>query len=256
MSSPCNREQYRTERPSHAAFAGAPPRGAAAGAARSEPIDEWELLRATPDYDEEEMRGVGLPLYLPPSPGTPPAPPLRLAQPEWLPLPASAPPPGDAPQRADLGLRIAEPGDPSPEPEPQRGQPQPAEAPARWPEAHAVAMMATDLYDTALANDTSLDVGPLGWLTIRGTSNDTIDGWDDDSASASELWAFLPDEMLGGDRGHDLLGEALQAGERAGLLDGSEEQDDRAEVRRQGPTDLLDEALAAGERSGLMDGLA
>jgi hypothetical protein len=255
MSSPCNREQNMPQRPSHAPFAGAPPRGAAPGFARSQPVDEWDLLRATPDYDEEEMRGVGLPLYLPPSPSVLAAPPPRLAQPEWLPLPA----PSGSSEIGGLGT--GQEGAaflPSPEPRGQSSEPQ-DEVPVRWPEAQSVAMMATDLYDTALGTDVSLDVGPLGWLTIRGTNEDTIDGWDDDPSSASEVWAFLPDEMLAGDRGHDLLGEALQAGERAGLLDDGGERADppgRPGGGHREPTDLLDEALAAGERSGLMEGLA
>jgi hypothetical protein len=240
MSSPCNREQYSPERSSHALPAGAPPRGALPSGA----MDEWDMLRATPDYDEEEMRGVGLPLYLLPRPDLADGP-TRLPQPDWLPLPTPSGSPGHAPE---LGRGAPEPSVPSPAPR--------EEAPVRWPEAEAVALMATDLYDTSLGDDVSLDVGPFGWLTIRETGHEPIEGWEDDPASASEVWAFLPDEMLGG---HDLLGEALQAGERAGLLEENEEHAGRSDAPQGGrrtPTDLLDEALAAGERSGLMDGLA
>jgi hypothetical protein len=258
MSSPCNREQYRSEHPSHPPLVGAP----SFAAARSEPGDDWALLRATPDYDEEEMRGVGLPLYLAPGLGAPSAPP-RLTQPGWLPLPDTPAHPGAAPVRG-----LARPSGVAPAgaasapwsvPEPAAAPKAPSVPPARWPEAETVAMMATDLYDAVLEEEVSLDVGPLGWLTIRPAGHDAVDGWEDDPASASEVWAFLPDEMLGGDRGHDLLGTALQAGERAGLLDTSAERADpsgRTEGGRPDPTDLLDEALAAGERSGLMDGLA
>ena len=35
--------------------------------------------------------------------------------------------------------------------------------------------MATDLYDTSLGDDVSLDVGPLGWLTIRETGHEPMD---------------------------------------------------------------------------------
>jgi hypothetical protein len=239
MSSPCNREQYLLKRAPHAPPIGAPARGTTPSGV----MDEWDVLRAAPDYDEEEMRGVGLPLYLPP----------RLAQPEWLPLPApsgsspvSAPgsPLGQFPPVMQIGEQRAERA--------AKGE----EPPIRWPEAEAVALMATDLYDTALGDDVSLDVGPLGWLTIRETGHEPMEGWEDDPASASEVWAFLPDEMLGG---HDLLGEALQAGKRAGLLEENEEHaglSGASQGDRRAPTDLLDEALAAGERSGLMDGLA
>src|SRR5439155_16795556 len=70
MSSPCNREQYSPQRAPHAPPAGAPPRGVVTSGL----MDVWDVLRAAPDYDEEEMRGVGLPLYLPPRPDLPPAP--------------------------------------------------------------------------------------------------------------------------------------------------------------------------------------
>lgn len=248
MSSPCNREQYSPERAPHAPPAGAPPRGAVPSGV----MDEWDVLRAAPDYDEEEMRGVGLPLYLPPRPDLPPAPP-RLAQPEWLPLPA---PSGSSPRSA-LGSPVGQPPTVTESEERRAESALKREEPAiRWPEAEAVALMATDLYDTSLGEDVSLDVGPFGWLTIRETGHEPMEGWEDDPASASEVWAFLPDEMLGG---HDLLGEALQAGERAGLMEENEEHaglSGAPQGDRRTPTDLLDEALAAGERSGLMDGLA
>jgi hypothetical protein len=258
MSSPRNRQENWT--------AASPPFGGSAavvngrGMAPAEGHDEWDLLRATPDYDMVEMQGVSLPAAFHPPPAWE-APPVAAPEASWAPPVVSAPPVGawEAP--------VVDAWEP------------PAE---RWPEAAKVANLASDLFVEAqgdglwrpMAQENAVFSVASGedWSAILTDSEDL--SADMDPIHSSGSWAFLPDAMLqGGAGGVDLLNEALQAGARAGLLDaGSRLEGAEGAGAPPGPPpggsapgraplpakdrelpDLLDAALTAGERAGLMD---
>jgi hypothetical protein len=249
--------------------------------------DEWDLLRAAPDYDMEEMRGVSLPAALPPQPAWPGP---YDAAPVWSAGPVAAPVPhpqaeeavaphafqGAGAWAAPVAASLVEP--PAPAALQEQWSPRRTE---RWPEAADVANLATDLYaDAGVAGGqgwwtnspgAAPDLGSEEWSRFLA-QDEELDTSEFPAASASASWAFLPDAMLQESGGRDLLNEALQAGARAGLLGPDARSDARAEgtgedarpspaglgrvgdpnAGPEGP-DLLDAALAAGERAGLMN---
>jgi hypothetical protein len=229
--------------------------------------DEWDQLRATPDFDADEMQSVGL--WLQPDPAVLAAP----ADDVWM-------------------------AEPSPAFVPTEAMP--------WPEAASVASMVSDLFEVVSApapagtgngGGAAEPWGDEGSL-FAGTAwqDDTAGAWDGGPAGYSPE---MDDDGLGftvsmAGEG-DLLGVALEAGARAGLIDGGSsapadgsprngwrrghsrwpeagvelpgeergaaqgaapptaEGAPRAAVNEPQSGDLLDTALAAGERAGLMD---
>jgi len=259
MSSPWNQQENRSA-------ATAPPHGGAGLAVDSrtwgsaDGVDEWDLLRSSPDYDMEEMQGVSLPgAYAAPAAWpAPAAAPVPPPPPLPAPSPAAAPAPDWAPP-ATAAARVSAPASPV----------------ERWPEAADVANLASDLFAgaegeslwrpmaegsaifTAASDDAEED--DLDWAAILARAEEVSS--EVDGVSASSSWAFLPDAMIQNDGGGvDLLDQALQAGAKAGLLDAGARMEPSDTPSGSGPhaspgdglPDLLEAALTAGERAGLM----
>jgi hypothetical protein len=237
--------------------------------------DEWDLLRATPDYDADEMRSVGL--WLPPEPS---AVAESYVDDTWTTSPATPSAPGmDEPWPGTAA--VAEP----------------------WPETASVASLLSDLFEVVPTSPAEsggvgsqcgggeslfAGLGPLGDEAAQWPAggSDAVDFWQDDITGSSgdapgagdpEIGVAVP---LPAVAEGDLLGVALQAGARAGLIDAgmalraahssrltahsrnptAVSPEPRAVSRSEAtkdtpqPGDLLDTALAAGERAGLMDG--
>lgn len=235
-------------------------------------IDEWDLLRAAPDYDIEEMRGVSLPSAFPAVCSTLAHAPVGVGTP-WAPAP-------QAPPWSEPLQELRQDWPPQTSQAPNGGSP-PLTPPDRWPEAAEVASLAGDLYTRSEVDlswrQFAPTTGPYAFTAAepRGTDWGRLLGWDGAPSSGeaepggiSEAWAFLPDTMLQESGDRDLLDEALQAGRRAGLLSADVPGDARCRSREATPQgtascdgvaaahdggrDLLDAALAAGERAGLL----
>jgi hypothetical protein len=88
--------------------------------------DEWEFLRATPDFDAEEMSSVGLPGLLPAEPR------------RWTLMPDEAPP-----------IMAA-----------------PAGSPAEFPEVGSLAEMLDDLLETPRGSAGKPDASEAGWAEV------------------------------------------------------------------------------------------
>jgi hypothetical protein len=233
------------------------------GTGRVDGTDEWDLLRSSPDFDMEEMQGVSMPAVFP--------------QPAVWPAPVVSPAPWSAPAPDAPAPAAPEPvwQSSAPDADPAGGWSPPATPAVRWPEAAGVAHLASDLLADAQgeglwramelpAGDGIFGTSPEGdedapaaWMALL--ARDDVLESETEGLDPSASWAFLPDAMLQrGDGGRDLLNEALQAGERAGLLDAGarleagEPAPAPEEATPEGLPDLLDAALKAGERAGLL----